>query len=739
MEELIKKSFPVSGMSCASCAVTVENVLKKQKGVLAANANYAMNSVWVEYDPSVSDSRAFQSALHASGYDLSEDESDSGEIEQIREHELSSLKKNTIWAAVLAFPVLIISMFFMDLPFGGWIMLLLSTPVTFWFGRNFFIIAFRQMKNGHANMDTLVALSTGIAWSFSLFNLIFPHLSGSHESHPMLYFEASAVIIVFILLGRLLEEKAKAGTTSSIRKLMHLQPDEANLIREDGQETKIPSAWIQINNLIRVKPGERIPVDGTVVSGNSSVDESSISGESLPVDKQTGDPVFAGTVNQKGSFVFTAQKVGKDTLLSRIILAVREAMENKPPVQRMVDKVASIFVPVVLGIAVVTFTLWILMGNAGSFPMAVRSLVSVLIIACPCALGLATPTAIMVGIGMGASRGILVRNPSGLEKSCKINTIVFDKTGTITRGKPEVTDLIWKEESAFLKSVLHGMELLSEHPLAEAVVAALAAPEHPSVMPDKFESVSGKGIVAEYRGIQYIVGNEDLMINLAVPLTGADKQTVMDLQQQAKTVLFFAEGKEIRAIIALSDQIKSTSPGAVEKLIRMGMEVHLLTGDNEGTAQAMAAKAGISNFKAHCLPGDKADYITKLKGEGKIVGMVGDGVNDSQALALADVSFAMGSGSDISMDVSDMTMVTSDLNAVPVAIRLSRATVKTIRQNLFWAFFYNLIAIPLAAGLFYPIWGIMLNPMVAGAAMAMSSVSVVSNSLRLKFRKIDPK
>jgi Cu2+-exporting ATPase len=737
MDERIKKSFPVRGMSCASCAITVENVLKKQKGVLAANANYTMNSVWVEYDPSVSDTGIFQSALHASGYDMIDNDPQSLEIEQLRENDLNSLKKNTLWAAILTIPVMIISMFFMDLSYAGWIMLLLSTPVTFWFGRIFFIIAFRQMKSGHANMDTLVALSTGIAWSFSLFNLVFPQVSGSHGNHPLLYFEASSVIIVFILLGRLLEEKAKAGTTSSIRKLMHLQPDEANLITEVGQEVKVPSTWIQINNLIRVKPGERIPVDGAVVSGNSSVDESSISGESFPVDKLAGHQVFAGTVNQKGSFVFTAQKVGKDTLLSRIILSVREAMENKPPVQKLVDKVAAVFVPVVMGIALVTFTLWLFLGGTGSFPMAVRALVSVLIIACPCALGLATPTAIMVGIGKGASRGILVRNPSGLEKSCKINTIVFDKTGTVTQGKPEVTDLIWKEESAFLNSILHGVELLSEHPLADAVVARLATKEYPPVTPDKFESVPGKGVAAEYRGIQYIVGNEELMTNFAVPLTEADKQTVMDLYRQAKTVLLFAEGKVIRAIIALSDLVKSSSPDAIEKLKNMGMDVHLLTGDNEETARAVAAKAGISHFKAHCLPADKADYITKLREEGKIVAMVGDGINDSQALALADVSFAMGSGSDISMDVSDMTMVTSDLNAIPAAIRLSRATVTTIRQNLFWAFFYNLIAIPLAAGLFYPLWGIMLNPMVAGAAMAMSSVSVVSNSLRLKYKRID--
>ena len=737
MEKLVKKSFPVNGMSCASCAVSVENVLKKQKGVLSASANYAMNSVWVEFDPSVSDTHIFQSALHDSGYELIEDDSQTMEIELNREKELNSLKKNTLWAAILAIPVMLISMFYMDLPFAGWIMLLLSTPVTFWFGRNFFIIAFRQLKSGHANMDTLVALSTGIAWSFSFFNLVFPHLSGAHGNHPLLYFEASSVIIVFILLGRLLEEKAKAGTTSSIRKLMHLQPDEANIVGEAGQETKVPTAWIQINNMVRVKPGERIPVDGTIVAGNSSVDESSISGESFPVDKQAGSPVYAGTVNQKGSFIFKAQKVGKDTLLSRIILAVREAMETKPPVQRLVDKVASVFVPVVLAISLVTFSLWLLLGGADSFPLAVRSLVSVLIIACPCALGLATPTAIMVGIGLGASRGILVRNPSGLEKSCKIDTVVFDKTGTITQGKPEVTDLIWKEESTFLKSILHGVELLSEHPLAEAVVARLGNKEHPPVMPERFESISGKGVVAEYLGVSYTVGNEGLMSNLAIPISEMDKKSVSELQEQAKTVLFFAEGKVIKAIIALADRIKPSSPDAIDQLKKLGMEVHLLTGDNEETARAVAAQAGILHVQARCLPADKADYIAKLREEGKIVGMVGDGINDSQALALADVSFAMGSGSDISMDVSDMTMVTSDLHAIPAAIRLSRATVRTIKQNLFWAFFYNLIAIPLAAGLFYPIWGIMLNPMVAGAAMAMSSVSVVSNSLRLKYKKLD--
>lgn len=736
METLIRKSYPVTGMSCASCAVTVQEILKKQKGVTDASANFALNSVWVEFDPSAVKTDLLQSALHSAGYELVE-ESSPENVDKIRATELDLLKKKTIWAAVLTVPVVIISMFFMQIHYSGWILLVLSTPVTFWFGRKFFTTAIRLIKTGHTNMDTLVALSTGIAWLFSLFNLLFPHIFGNEGGHPQVYFEASAVIIVFILLGRYLEEKAKEKTTSALKALMNLQPETANLVGDDGIDRKVPAGWIKTGDLLRVKPGERIPVDGVVVSGTSSVDESTITGESLPVVKKAGDGVFCGTINQKGSFLITATKVGGETLLSRIIQSVRDAQNNKPPVQKLVDKVSAVFVPAVILVGIISFLVWILAGDAGSLPRAVQALVSVLIIACPCALGLATPTAIMVGIGKGAQKGILIRDPAGLEKSCRIDTLVFDKTGTVTVGKPEVTDVCWKQESKELKEILLGIELHSEHPLAEAVVAKL---KESGLLPaplNHFESVTGKGVVANCGETRYMTGNEELLVNSGILIGEKDREIASMWQQEAKTIVYFADAKEILAIIAIADKVKASTPLAVERLKNLDIELHMLTGDHEITAGRVAMFSGIPRFKAKCLPADKAEYISMLQKKGRVVGMVGDGVNDSQALAASDVSFAMGSGSDTSMEVSDMTIVSSDLNTIPAAIRLSRLTVRTIRQNLFWAFFYNLITIPLAAGLFYPLWGIQLNPMIAGAAMALSSVSVISNSLRLKYRRLE--
>ena len=736
MDKLVKKSFPVTGMSCASCAVTVQDIVRKQKGVRDAGANYALNSVWVEYDPSAVTTASLKTALRPAGYDLVE-EYDPAEADRIREDELTSLKRKTFWAAVLTLPVVVISIFFIDSPFAGYLLLLLSAPVTFWFGRKFFTTAFQLIRSGRTNMDTLVALSTGIAWLFSFFNLLFPRFLGIRDGHPQLYFEASSVIIVFILLGRYLEERAKAKTTSALKALMDLQPDTANLVEEDGSEIKISADRIAVGNLLRVKPGERIPVDGILVSGFSAVDESTITGESIPVEKQTGSKVFSGTINQKGSFIFSAEKIGKETLLSRIIQTVREAQENKPPVQKIVDKVAAVFVPAVIITAIISFAGWMVLGGSELFPRAFQAFVSVLIIACPCALGLATPTAIMVGIGKGAQRGILIKDPAGLEKSCKIDTLVFDKTGTITTGNPEVTDIWWKNGNDEPAKILHGTEVLSEHPLAEAVVSKLKKSGYSALAPDHFESLPGRGVRAKYKDNLYLAGNEDLVKDAGISLSAPEKEIVTSWQQEAKSIVYFADKHDLLAVIAIADRVKASSPEAVGKMKKVGMELHMLTGDHENTARAVANLAGISHFRANCLPADKADHISSLKQKGRVVGMVGDGINDSQALAVADVSFAMGSGSDISMDVSDMTIVTSDLNAIPAAIRLSKLTVRTIRQNLFWAFFYNVVAIPLAAGLFYPVWGIMLNPMFAGAAMAMSSVSVVTNSLWLKYRKID--
>jgi len=737
MGTTIKNNYPVTGMSCASCAASVESMLRSQEGIIAATVNFAASSVWVEYNPEITKPETFRDVIQSIGYDLIVDEKEANQQEEIKQHESVILKRKTIFSAILTLPVVLIGMFMMNLPFANWIMLVLSTPVVFWFGRGFFITAFKQLKHGKTNMDTLVALSTGIAWSFSLFNTIFPHVLMYGDNHPPVYFEASAVIIVFILLGRMLEERAKANTSSAIKKLMGLQADTVTLLGEFGIESIQPISLVKSGNKLRVKPGERIPVDGILLEGTSFVDESSITGEPLPVEKLSGDSVFAGTINQKGSFVIEAQKVGSETLLARIIRMVQEAQGSKPPVQKLVDKVASIFVPVVIAISILSFATWMVFGGENPLPKALLTMVSVLIIACPCALGLATPTAIMVGIGRGAELGILIKDADGLELAHKINVLVLDKTGTITEGKPQVTDFLWKaEDSEMLKSILFSIESQSEHPLAEAISGVLRNEGAQTVSISHFESQTGRGVLATVQNLQYAIGNELLMNEFGIRITPEDKETADALQEQAKTVLFFGGKDQVLAIIAITDPIKASSPEAIKKLKRSGIEIHMLTGDNEHTASSVAKQTGIEIYKAGCLPEDKAEYIKNLQKRGKVVAMAGDGINDSQAMAQADVSIAMGSGSDIAMDVAKMTIVSSRLESISSAIELSKQTIRTIKQNLFWAFIYNIIGIPIAAGLLYPFTGFMLNPMIAGAAMAMSSVSVVSNSLRLKFKKI---
>ncbi|MDD2304578.1 MAG: heavy metal translocating P-type ATPase [Prolixibacteraceae bacterium] len=738
MATTVKNNFPVTGMSCASCAISVESMLKAQRGVINASVNFAASSVWVEYNPEITNPKSFREVIQSIGYDLISDEKEADQQEEIKQHESAVLKQKTIFSAILTLPVVIIGMFMMNLPFANWIMLVLSTPVVFWFGRSFYITAFKQIKHGKTNMDTLVALSTGIAWTFSLFNTVFPHFLMFGDSHPPVYFEASAVIIVFILLGRMLEERAKANTSSAIKKLMGLQVDTVTLVENFGIESIQPISAVKIGNKLRVKPGERIPVDGVLLEGTSFVDESSITGEPLAVEKSAGSSVFAGTINQKGSFVMEAQKVGSETLLARIIRMVQEAQGSKPPVQKLVDKVASIFVPVVISISIFSFVTWMVLGGENALPQALLTMVSVLIIACPCALGLATPTAIMVGIGRGAELGILIKDADGLELAHKINVLVLDKTGTITEGKPQVTDFLWKNENSdVLKSILLSIESQSEHPLAEAISGVLRNERVQTIPLNHFESKTGRGVLATVQNSKYAVGNELLMNEFGIQLTPEDKKTADALQVQAKTVLFFGAENQILSIIGITDPIKDSSRAAIEKLKRSGIEIHMLTGDNEHTASSVAKKSGIDIFKASCLPEDKAEYIKNLQQQGKVVAMAGDGINDSHAMAQADVSIAMGSGSDIAMDVAKMTIVSSRLEYISTAIELSKQTIRTIKQNLFWAFIYNIIGIPIAAGLLYPFTGYLLNPMIAGAAMAMSSVSVVSNSLRLKFRKLD--
>ena len=753
-KNIVQETFPVLGMSCASCSARVEKTLNHQSGVKKAVVNYASATATVEYDPTSCSSETLQQAVQAAGYDLliNQDGNTLEEAEEAHNKKFSALKFRTTWAIILSMPVVIIGMFFMDMPHANPIMWALSTPVVFWLGRGFFTSAWKQLQHGSANMDTLVAISTGTAYLFSLFNMLFPDFWLSRGIHPHVYFEAASVIIAFILLGRLLEEKAKGNTSTAIKKLMGLQPKTVTIIVDEGHavphssfERVIPIEQIRPGDIVLVKPGERIAVDGIVTEGSSYVDESMLSGEPVAVSKHKDAKVFAGTINQKGSFRFRAEKIGTDTLLAKIIHMVQDAQGSKAPVQQLVDKIAGIFVPTIIGIAVLAFIAWMLLDGTGGFTHGLLAFVTVVIIACPCALGLATPTAIMVGIGKGAERGILIKDAESLEIAKKIDTVVLDKTGTVTEGKPVVSKLIWNTQAMTpgtgatagnaLSDIFYSLEKLSEHPLAEAVVNHLK--ESASIDIQDFESITGKGVKGRAQGRTYLAGNRKLLEENHIAIPPSLQEEATRLTSEAQTVIWFADEENVLAIAGITDRIKETSIRAVSELHAAGIEVHMLTGDNEATAREIARKAGIAHYQASVLPQDKAAFVSRLQAEGRKVAMVGDGINDSAALAQADLSIAMGGGSDIAMDVAKMTIISSDLTKIPEALCLSRLTVRTIRQNLFWAFIYNIIGVPIAAGILYPINGFLLNPMIAGAAMAFSSVSVVTNSLRLKRKKIE--
>ena len=753
-KNIVQETFPVLGMSCASCSARVEKTLNHQSGVKKAVVNYASATATVEYDPTSCSSEALQQAVQAAGYDLliNQDGNTLEEAEEAHNKKFSVLKFRTTWAIILSMPVVIIGMFFMDMPHANPIMWALSTPVVFWLGRGFFTSAWKQLQHGSANMDTLVAISTGTAYLFSLFNMLFPDFWLSRGIHPHVYFEAASVIIAFILLGRLLEEKAKGNTSTAIKKLMGLQPKTVTIIVDEGHavphssfERVIPIEQIRPGDIVLVKPGERIAVDGIVTEGSSYVDESMLSGEPVAVSKHKDAKVFAGTINQKGSFRFRAEKIGTDTLLAKIIHMVQDAQGSKAPVQQLVDKIAGIFVPTIIGIAVLAFIAWMLLDGTGGFTHGLLAFVTVVIIACPCALGLATPTAIMVGIGKGAERGILIKDAESLEIAKKIDTVVLDKTGTVTEGKPVVSKLIWNTQAMTpgtgatagnaLSDIFYSLEKLSEHPLAEAVVNHLK--ESASIDIQDFESITGKGVKGRAQGRTYLAGNRKLLEENHIAIPPSLQEEATRLTSEAQTVIWFADEENVLAIAGITDRIKETSIRAVSELRAAGIEVHMLTGDNEATAREIARKAGIAHYQASVLPQDKAAFVSRLQAEGRKVAMVGDGINDSAALAQADLSIAMGGGSDIAMDVAKMTIISSDLTKIPEALKLSRLTVRTIRQNLFWAFIYNIIGVPVAAGVLYPVNGFLLNPMIAGAAMAFSSVSVVTNSLRLKRKKIE--
>jgi Cu2+-exporting ATPase len=730
-----KNTFPVLGMTCASCAGSVESIVKYEEGVVNATVNFATGNLTVEYLPNMTNSAKLQKAVQGVGYDLliEEETKQQETLEAIHAAKFKKLKNTTLWAVLLSAPVVIIGMFFMDIAYANEIMWLFSTPVVLWLGKDFFVNAWKQAKHRSANMDTLVALSTGIAYVFSVFNMLFPDFWHQRGLHAHVYFEAASVVIAFILLGKLLEEKAKGNTSTAIKKLMGLQPKTVIIIQADGTEKQTPIEEVNAGDVILVKPGEKIAVDGMVTSGNSYVDESMLSGEPVPVLKKENEKVFAGTINQKGSFQFKAMKVGKETMLAQIIRMVQDAQGSKAPVQKLVDKIAGIFVPVVIGIAILTFILWFILGGENGVVQGLLAAVTVLVIACPCALGLATPTAIMVGVGKGAEKGILIKDAESLELAQKVDAIVLDKTGTITEGRPQVTGIEWLNNDDTAKHILLSIEKQSEHPLAEAVVKHFDSVKILSIA--SFDSITGKGAKADYNNETYFVGNKKLLADNNIVIAEQLQQQADAWGKQSKTVIWFASSTQALSVIAIADKIKETSVQAIQEMQQMGIALYMLTGDNEATAKAIAQQTGIGHYKAEVLPQHKADFIKELQSKGKVVAMVGDGINDSTALATADVSIAMGKGSDIAMDVAKMTIISSDLTKIPHAIRLSKNTVATIKQNLFWAFIYNLIGIPVAAGILYPVNGFLLNPMIAGAAMALSSVSVVTNSLRLKWKK----
>lgn len=767
---MVKEAFPVTGMSCAACASSVESILSHTKGVQQAEVNFATELVWVEYEESLSPEDLHE-ALKKVGYGLlwSDDESGDELAEaQKKAHEeyYEQVRTRTIASILLSIPVVIIGMGFMDWTPGRWISLVLSLPVLFYFGRHFYVNAWKQARHGQSNMDTLVALSTGIAFLFSLFNTLFPQvlLSRGYEVH--VYYEAAVVIIAFVSLGKWLEERAKSNTSTALKKLMGLQPKNVHIwmakdstdsssLSDDfdvqqGEEQVIPLKWVKEGQIIIVRPGEHVPVDGQVIFGESYVDESMITGEPIGVLKKKGERVYAGTMNQKGSFYFIAEKVGKQTYLSQIISRVQQAQGSKAPVQKLVDRIAGVFVPVVLGIAVLSMVVWMIVGGQEMVTQAILAAVAVLVIACPCALGLATPTAIMVGIGKGAEHQILIKDAQSLELAHKVDTVVLDKTGTLTQGRPAVTDEKWfldglEKEQSSIAALIWAIEHQSEHPLAEAFIAHYQSDYNSSedkIVLTRFKSITGKGVEAEdQQGNSYILGSisylrERFKNQWNAEVLSSQEDQFRQWEGQAKTVIGFVMNDELRALFALADPLKPTAKSGIDALRRQGLRVIMLSGDSSKTAEAVAKELGIEEVWAQMLPEQKADKIRGLQAQGCTVAMVGDGINDSEALAAADVSVAMGQGSDIAMDVAKVTLISSDPGLLAKAFKLSHDTVRGIRQNLFWAFIYNIIGIPIAAGVLYPFNGFLLDPMIAGAAMAFSSVSVVTNSLRLKTKPL---
>lgn len=728
----MKSTLKIGGMTCASCARSVETVLAHLEGVEKANVNYANHSAQVEYDADAVKEKQFREAIESIGFEYIAEEIPASVL---REKRVKTARNRFLISVILTLPVFVIGMFFMNLPYGEWISMVLTLPVLLIPGRHFFTTAWKRAKHFQANMDTLIALGTSVAFLYSAFNTIFPQWLLSRGLEPHVFFESAAVIITLILLGKWLEERAKAGTGAAVEQLAGLKSVTANRIA-DGKTEEVPIESVRVSDILLVKPGEKIPLDGKVTEGDSYVDESMITGEPVAVQKMSGEMVIGGTVNQKGSLKIEVTRTGEDTLISQIIRLVKEAQGSKAPVQKLADKISGVFVPVVIGIAIATFSAWLIFGGENAFPMAMTAAVSVLIIACPCALGLATPTAITVGIGRAANLGVLIRDAESLEHAGKTTVVITDKTGTLTEGKPVLNATFWTEsaDSQQLLPVLLALEGASEHPLAQSILHHFQPQNISAAQLDAFQSVSGKGVWGQVNDQKYYAGNAALMAEFGVEIPAEIREKAAAFSENGHSLVYFADDSSVMAVLGLKDPLKENSVKAVKALQHQGIEVHMLTGDNEGTARVVAAATGIEAYRAGLLPADKEAYVRDLQANGQHVAMLGDGINDAPALARAEVGIAMGTGTDIAMESAGITLVRGDLAQVPQAVSLSRKTMKTIRENLFWAFFYNVIMIPLAAGALFPLTGWMLSPMIAGGAMAFSSLSVVLNSLRLKIR-----
>ncbi len=748
----VKKTYDIKGMHCASCVRLIEKSVGKINGVLQCNVNLATNKATVTFDPQKVADENIQQAVHNVGYQAFEEivnQSTEQEKEE-KQKELTTLR-NKVGVSLLlgglilwgSFPVLMnTAPSFLKIPL---VQLILAIPVQFWAGLEFYKATIPALRHRLANMDTLVAIGTTVAFVFSAFITFFPEVVKNIGMEPMPYFDVSTIVIGLILLGRYFEARAKAGTSEAIKKLIGLQAKTARVV-QDGKDVDIPIDQVSVGNIIRVRPGEKIPVDGIIVEGESSIDESMITGESIPVDKTKGDTVVGATLNKSGTFTYKATKVGSDTMLAQIIRLVQEAQGSKAPIQRIADTISSYFVPIVIMLAFATFGIWYVLGGSQALLFALLNTVAVLIIACPCAMGLATPTAIMVGTGKGAENGILIKDAQSLEIANKINTVIFDKTGTLTKGKPEVTDVIPLNEhsSSAWQNKLKVDELLklaasiekgSEHSLAEAIVKKAEEQKLNLDVVTKFKSIAGHGVEGMVEKQKVSFGNRRLMEkeNIDYKLA-SDKLNI--LENEGKTVVMLALDNKVVGLIAVADTVKETAKQGVESLQKKGIEVVMITGDNQKTANAIALQLGIKKVLAEVLPDEKAEEVKKIQVEDKVVAFVGDGINDAPALAQADIGIAMGTGTDVAIEAGDITLINKDLTSVASSIELSKKTMRTIKMNLFWAFGYNIILIPVAMGILYPFFHILLNPIFASAAMALSSISVVGNSLLLKRVKI---